>query len=107
VHAAVTCAQSLRSTSTEGPTGRSLDRATAQKRVVVTHDLAFAKADIRGGARFIGIIHLRPGHASTEFVLTTVDALRESAIDVQPPFIVVAERREATVRVRIRTQPPW
>jgi hypothetical protein len=40
-------------------------------------------------------------------VLAVVDALHASVIDVQPPFIVVAERREATVRVRIRTEPPW
>jgi hypothetical protein len=27
-----------------------------------------------------------------------IDPLRESSIDVQPPFIVVAERRHATIR---------
>jgi hypothetical protein len=71
----------------------------------VTHDLAFGKAAIRGGARFVGIISIRPGHISAAFVLAAVDALR--AIDVQPPFIVVAERREKVVRVRVRLEPPW
>lgn len=87
--------------------GEVLDRSTAQNRVVVTHDLAFGKADIRAGAPFIGIIYVRPGHISAAFVLAVIDALRESTIDVQPPFVVVAERRGTTIRVRVRTEPPW
>ena len=87
--------------------GEVLERATALHRVIVTHDLAFGKVDIRGGASFVGIVYLRPGHISAAFVLAVIDALRESSIDVQPPFIVVAERRETSVRVRARTAPPW
>jgi hypothetical protein len=41
-----------------------LERATALHRVVVTHDLAFGKVDIRGGASFVGIVYRRPGHIS-------------------------------------------
>jgi hypothetical protein len=41
------------------------------------------------------------------FVLDVIDALRESTVEVQPPFIVVAERQQSTVRVRARTAPPW
>ena len=84
-----------------------LDRATAQRRVVVTHDLAFGHAAIRSDMPFVGIVYLRPGHISADFVLGVIDALRASAIDVQPPFVVVAERRGTTVRVRVRTDPPW
>jgi predicted nuclease of predicted toxin-antitoxin system len=84
-----------------------LERASAQGRVVVTHDLAFGRAAIRAGTSFVGIIHLRPGHISAVFVLEIVDALRASTVDVQPPFIAVAERQQTTVRVRVRTAPPW
>ena len=56
---------------------------------------------------FAGIIYLRPGHISTGFVLEIVDALRASTVDVVPPFIAVAERQQTTVRVRVRTAPPW
>ena len=87
--------------------GEVLERATALHRVVVTHDLAFGKVESRGGASFVGIVYLRPGHISAAFVLAMIDALRESSIDVQPPFIVVAERRETSIRVRARTTPPW
>jgi predicted nuclease of predicted toxin-antitoxin system len=84
-----------------------LDRAATEGRVVLTHDLAFGQSALRGNAPFVGIVYLRPGHIAAAFVLAVVDALRASAVDVQPPFIVVAERREATVRVRLRTEPPW
>lgn len=101
----------VRSVGDEGLIGRPdrevLDRAAVQGRVVITHDLAFGQAGIRANAPFVGIVYLRPGHISSDFVLAVVDALHASAIDVQPPFIVVAERREVTVRVRIRTEPPW
>lgn len=84
-----------------------LERATVQSRVVITHDLAFGRGAIRAGTPFVGIIYLRPGHISAAFVLAAIDALRESTVEVQPPFVVVAERREATVRVRVRMEPPW
>ena len=62
-----------------------LDRATAHRRVVVTHDLAFGQSAIRAGISFVGIIYLRPGHISAAFVLGAIDALRASNMDVQPP----------------------
>jgi predicted nuclease of predicted toxin-antitoxin system len=101
----------LRTVSEEGLIGRPdvevLERATKQGRVVVTHDLGFGRAAITAGAAFVGIIYLRPGHISSEFVLGVIDALRTSTVEVEPPFIAVAERQEATVRVRTRTAPPW
>jgi predicted nuclease of predicted toxin-antitoxin system len=84
-----------------------LDRATNQGRVVITHDLAFGRATVRAGAAFIGIVYLRPGHISAAFVLDVIDALRKSTVDVEAPFIAVAERQQSTVRVRVRTAPPW
>jgi hypothetical protein len=41
------------------------------------------------------------------FVLEVVDAVRRSSVDVEAPFVLVAERRESTIRVRVRTSPPW
>ena len=101
----------LRSAREERLTGRPdvevLECATNGGRVVVTHDLAFGRSAIRTGTPFVGIIYLRPGHISATFVLGVIDALRASTVDVQPPFIAVAERQETTVRVRARTAPPW
>jgi Domain of unknown function (DUF5615) len=84
-----------------------LERAVSQARVVVTHDLAFGRHAIQSGASFVGIVYLRPGHISAAFVLGVVDALRDGGPDVEPPFVVVAVRREAAVHVRVRNAPPW
>lgn len=73
-----------------------LERATAQGRVVVTHDLACGPSAVRAGTSFVGIVYLRPGHISARFVLEVVDALLRSALHVKPPFIAVAERQQAT-----------
>ena len=101
----------VRTVVEEGLTGWAdkevLARAAQHGRVVVTHDLAFGHAAIAAGAPFVGIVYLRPGHISPTFVLEVVDAVRRSSVDVQPPFVLVAERRESTVRVRVRTSPPW
>jgi predicted nuclease of predicted toxin-antitoxin system len=53
-----------------------LEHATSQRRVIVTHDLAFGRDAIRAGTAFVGIIYLRPGHISADFV-TVIDALQD------------------------------
>ena len=40
------------------PDADVLERATAQGRVVVTHDLTFGRSAIRAGAAFVGLIYL-------------------------------------------------
>lgn len=89
------------------PDAEVLERATRQGRVVVTHDLGFGRSAVTAGAAFVGIIYLRPGHISSAFVLGVIDALHNSDVGVEPPFIAVAERQQATVRVRTRIAPPW
>jgi predicted nuclease of predicted toxin-antitoxin system len=84
-----------------------LECAVRGGRVVVTHDLAFGHAAIAAGAHFVGIVYLRPGHISSAFVLEIVDAVIRSSVDVEAPFVLVAERRDMTVRVRVRSGPPW
>lgn len=89
------------------PDGDVLERAVAQGRVVVTHDLVFGRTGIRAGSPFVGIIYVRPGHIAATFTLAILDALNGLGVDVSPPFVVVAERRDKSVRVRARTTPPW
>jgi len=89
------------------PDADVLQGATQLGRVVVTHDVAFGRSAIRVGASFVGIVYLCPGHISAAFVLGIVDVLRASVVEVQSPFIAVAERQQSTVRVRVRMTPPW
>lgn len=84
-----------------------LGRATATDRVVITHDLAFGRDSLALAAAFVGIVYLRPGHRSTDFVLDVLAAIESAIRDAQRPFVLVAERRQEVVRVRLRTAPPW
>ncbi len=76
--------------------------AHAEGRIVLTHDPDFGRLAILGGERFSGIIYLRPGHRDVSFTIGTLRTLQMSPIDVHPPFIIVAERRAAETRVRVR-----
>ena len=71
-------------------------------RVVLTHDRDFGRLAIREGCPFIGIVFLRPGHIRAELVLAMLDAVTTAGVEVEPPFILVAERRENRVHIRFR-----
>jgi predicted nuclease of predicted toxin-antitoxin system len=79
-----------------------LRRAHALGRVVLTHDGDFGTLAINAGEAIVGIVHLRPGHISAQFVLEMLTTIESAEIDVCVPFIVVAERKATSVRVRIR-----
>ena len=78
-------------------------RAHADGRVVLSHDSDFGKLVIQDGEPFTGIVYLRPGHISAQFVLEILTAIDKAALDVTPPFLLVAERKMDTVRIRLRS----
>jgi len=51
---------------------------------------------------FPGIIYLRPGHIDPDFTVATLRYLRIQDIEVEFPFVIVAERRQQRIRVRVR-----
>lgn len=77
--------------------------AGQQERVVLTHDRDFGRLALLQELPYLGIMFLRPGHIAPSFVLEMLDALDRSELDVAPPFVVVAERREEIVRIRVRS----
>ena len=86
-----------------GATDREIIRtARAKGRVILTHDSDFGTLAIREGEPLVGTVFLRPGHVSAAVVLAMLDRVARMAIEVEPPFLVVADRRGATVRVRVR-----
>ncbi len=91
----------------DGLGGRSdaeiLQHAHAQGRVILTHDADFGTLIIAQEKPFTGIIYLRPGHISAHYVLEVITAIASTPVDVEPPFIIVAERKADTVKVRIRS----
>ncbi|MBI1367576.1 MAG: hypothetical protein GC162_02865 [Planctomycetes bacterium] len=80
-----------------------LERAHTERRVVLTHDSDFGTMAIAGRIPFTGIVYLRPGHLSPAFTIATWNTLIGLSVELIEPFIVVAERAEQQVRVRVRS----
>lgn len=78
-----------------------LQQATEAGRVVLTHDSDFGGMAVFG-AKFVGIIYLRPGHIRADFTIKTLEAIRSKVPEVTSPFILVAERTGDTVKIRVR-----
>ena len=75
----------------------------ARQWVVITHDRDFGMLSIRERQPYFGIVYLRPGHINPEFVVEMLDSLAARDLDVSPPFLLVAERHEDALRVRVRS----
>ena len=100
----------IRSIHDEGLTGATdrdiLRHANGAGRVVLTHDSDFGRLVFQSAEPFVGVIFLRPGHISASVVLETIAGVGRLDEDVEPPFVLVAERREDTVRIRVRHVGP-
>ena len=83
------------------PDTKVLQQASEADRVVLTHDSDFGGLALLG-AKFVGIIYLRPGHIRADFTMKTLEAIRDNAPEVTPPFILVAEQTGDTVKIRVR-----
>ncbi|MEW6743832.1 MAG: DUF5615 family PIN-like protein [Planctomycetota bacterium] len=106
VRALVEQGKNVRTVREEDLLGRDdlevIRRAHVQGRLVLTHDADFGRLAVQAGEPYTGIVYLRPGHMSAAFVLGILAAV-ETVGDVSVPFIVVAERRHDTVRLRLRS----
>lgn len=87
------------------PDREVLRRAHSAGRVVLTHDSDFGALVILDGEPFTGIIYLRPGHMQPRFVLEMLRSIETSGLDVTSPFLLLAERRGARIRMRLRSPP--
>jgi predicted nuclease of predicted toxin-antitoxin system len=98
--------KNVRTVHEEGLAGQTdvaiLRRAVELGRVVLTHDTDFGMLAVQSGEPVIGIICLRPGHIVPGFVIETIRAIETGDHEVEPPFVLVAERRDDRVRVRVR-----
>lgn len=83
------------------PDTNVLQQVTESNRVVLTHDSDFGGMAVFG-AKFTGIIYLRPGHIRADFTIKILEAIRDNAPEVTPPCILVAERTGDTVKIRVR-----
>lgn len=80
-----------------------LDLANEEGRVVVTHDSDFGHLVFKKEQTCIGIIYLRPGHFDPAFTISSWKTLINGDIEVEPPFILVAEHTGSSLKIRYRS----
>jgi predicted nuclease of predicted toxin-antitoxin system len=80
-----------------------LQAAHVTQSVILTHDSDFGKIIFMKKVPFTGIIYLRPGHIVPAFTIETLTALFEKDFVLTPPFMLIAERKKDSVKIRIRS----
>ncbi len=75
----------------------------SQRRIVITQDSDLAAILFKKKLKNSGVIFLRPGHVKSETVIETLDYLFNAEIEVNIPFILVADNQGDTIKIRVRT----
>jgi len=81
---------------------RLLELATAENRIILTHDSDFGKIVFTKDVTFVGIVYLRPGHFNADFTISSLNALFSHDFELDIPFIITAENTGETVKIRKR-----
>ncbi len=93
----------IKAAGLEGTTDLALVRyATAERRLIVTHDADFGRLAILQREPLLGIVDLRPGHIDARFTIETLSTLLSTDPEVTPPFVIVARRSGIDVSIRVR-----
>ncbi len=91
----------------EGEMGKSdlelLHLAKTKRQIILTQDSDFGTLVFRDEIDFVGIFYLRPGHFSADFHISTLKTVIAADLDLEPPFILVAENTGSTVKIRLRS----
>ncbi|MEY4905328.1 MAG: hypothetical protein RLZZ292_3143 [Bacteroidota bacterium] len=78
-----------------------LQKSVLEQRIIITQDSDFGTLIYRDALDFYGLIYLRPGHDALLHI-QTLRTVFQQPIEIQIPFILVAENMNAQVKIRIR-----
>jgi predicted nuclease of predicted toxin-antitoxin system len=76
--------------------------STQENRIILTHDSDFGRIIFTTETDFVGIVYLRPGHIKSEYHFETFNQIIKEQFDFKPPFILVAEKSDETIKLRLR-----
>lgn len=76
--------------------------AFAEERIIITQDNDFGQIVFTNPVDFIGIIYLRPGHFPGGKHIQTLQSIVDQDLDFSPRFILTAENKNDSVRIRLR-----
>lgn len=76
--------------------------ATAEERVVISHDSDFGTLCVHQNRPVFGILFVRPGHIDPSFTIATLKSLLALDTELRAPFLIVATRKSDQVAIRVR-----
>lgn len=76
--------------------------AEKEEKIILTHHADFGRIMHLSQVVNTGIVFLRPGHIDFNFTIQTLKAILATKLDVQIPFILVAERSGEDIKIRLR-----
>jgi predicted nuclease of predicted toxin-antitoxin system len=79
-----------------------LELAIEKHRIIITQDSDFGTSFFQSGFQLTGIIYVRPGHVNSQDVIKIFDSLLNQNIEIDIPFIIVAELVKNKVKIRVR-----
>jgi predicted nuclease of predicted toxin-antitoxin system len=74
----------------------------SQGRIVLTHDSDFGALALAHNLTWTGIIYLRPGLQHVHIVIENLQALFAQNLCPHVPFIMVVERKNDRLKIRVR-----
>ncbi len=80
--------------------------ASQEGRVIITQDNDFGQIVFTQPIKFVGIIYLRPGHFPPDIHIETLSVILLQNPDLQPPFILTAENKLGSIRIKVRGLDP-
>lgn len=96
-------AESIKERNLQGSSDRQIvDLAIAEEKTILTHDSDFGKILYTNAGMQTGVIFLRPGHIDYNFEIQTLQTLLNMDLEIQMPFMLVADRGGDAMKVRLR-----
>lgn len=81
-----------------------IEESFKSDRIILTHDSDFGTLGIARKNSFKGIIYIRPGHINGKFIVEIVDTLFLQDIDIIQGTIIVVQRNNDSIKIRVRRQ---
>ena len=79
-----------------------IKKAFSENRLIITQDSDFGTIAIASNEPVSGIIYIRPGHIKPDFTIDILKEIIKKITDIKLPFIIVAERIQNQIKIRIR-----
>ena len=79
-----------------------LELSIEKHRIIITQDSDFGTSFFQAGFQLTGIIYVRAGHVNSQDVIKIIDTLFGQNIEIDIPFIIVAELAKHKVKIRVR-----